>query len=384
MADDPKPQIDTDDRLTRSYRPRGDPKEFKRSKYITDGLSYPSDLLGENNKYGGNYVVFYINVHEDSKLVREGTEGGFVGNVVRRDAGFVADTNLSAGAIETTAMGAGALAGYSSNFAGKAMKAVGLPMNETVTKLGSGLLGAGAVNVAINQLGRPNAQYKRQRKAIALYLPQLNSSYSVVWKQADVAGTLAMMGLVEGGKSLIEGVGDALMGDTADFGTAGKSIQSALAYAAGTLASLGGGVGEVIQKTTGTAPNPKKEQLFKEVNYRSFSFRYQFLPRSADEAKAVRNIIKEFKLHMHPEYRADTGQFLYVYPSEFDIRYYHNGKENLNLHRHTSCALTDLSVDYGSQGQMATFSDGMPSEINITLRFTELALLTKEHIEDNF
>lgn len=387
MEDKPKPQIDLDDRLTKTYRPRGDAKVFKQSKYLTEGLVYPSDLHSDDNYYGGNYVVFYVNVHEDSKLVRDGVEGGFVGNVVRRDAGFVAESNLSSAAITGTAVAAGGIAGAASNFTGAALKATGLELTDagqTVTQVGSGLLGAAAVKVALNQLGRPNAQYKRQKKAIALYLPQLSSRYSVVWREGDVAGTLAVMGLAEGGISAVQNMVNALQGDNSDFSTAGKSIQSALAYAAGTLTSLGGGVGEVVQKTTGTAPNPKKEQLFKEVNFRTFSFNYQFLPRTPAEAKAVREIIKEFKLHMHPEYRLDTGQFLYVYPSEFDIRYYHNGKENLNLYRHTSCVLTDLNVNYGSQGQMTTFSDGMPTEVNLQLTFKELALLTKEHIQDNF
>ena len=83
---------------------------------------------------------------------------------------------------------------------------------------------------------------------------------------------------------------------------------------------------------------------------------------------------------MHPEFK-DSGSFLYVYPSEFDITYFHNNKENLNIHRHTSCVLTELSVNYTPNGQYATFENGMPTQINLQLTFKELGLITKERIQ---
>jgi hypothetical protein len=86
---------------------------------------------------------------------------------------------------------------------------------------------------------------------------------------------------------------------------------------------------------------------------------------------------------MHPEYK-DANRFLYVYPSEFDIRYYNNGVENLNIHRHTSCVLTDMNVMYTPQGVYTAFEGGAPSQINVTLTFRELAQLSKETIEDGY
>ena len=88
-----------------------------------------------------------------------------------------------------------------------------------------------------------------------------------------------------------------------------------------------------------------------------------------------------FKYHMHPEYKDTTG-FLFLYPSEFDIVYYHGAEENLNIHRHTSCVLTDLTVNYSPNGVFNTFSDGMPTEIAVQMNFKELTILTKELIQD--
>jgi hypothetical protein len=132
---------------------------------------------------------------------------------------------------------------------------------------------------------------------------------------------------------------------------------------------------------SGLAANPKKEQVFKGVNFRTFSFDYKFFPRNWNEAQNIRNIIAQFKYHMHPEFK-DNNNFVYIYPSEFDIFYYQDGEENLNLHRHTSCVLTDMSINYTPNGMFSTFPDGSPTQIDVTLTFRELALLTKDKVMD--
>ena len=84
---------------------------------------------------------------------------------------------------------------------------------------------------------------------------------------------------------------------------------------------------------------------------------------------------------MHPEFK-DNNNFIYIYPSEFDISYYTGGQENLNLHRHPSCVLTEMNVNYTPNGSFTAFENGMPTQINVTLQFKELALLTKDKIKD--
>jgi hypothetical protein len=174
-------------------------------------------------------------------------------------------------------------------------------------------------------------------------------------------------------------------GVAGDFLTPGKrSGIGQAALTAGTTAALKTpGLGDYTSAQTGLAANPKKEQIFKGVKYRDFNLNYKFYPRSSEEANNVREIIKAFKLHMHPEFK-DAFNFLYIYPSEFDIYYYNNGVENLNLHRHTSVVLTDLNVSYAPNGLYSAFEDGMPTQINIEMSFRELALLTKDNILDGF
>ena len=83
---------------------------------------------------------------------------------------------------------------------------------------------------------------------------------------------------------------------------------------------------------------------------------------------------------MHPE--LSGGKLFYLYPSEFDIQYYYKDQENNYLNRFARCALTDLSVEYGGE-QFATFEDGSPVEIGLSLTFQELEQMTSEGIEKN-
>ena len=152
----------------------------------------------------------------------------------------------------------------------------------------------------------------------------------------------------------------------------------------GAIADLFGGslrFSDAIQAGTAQAPNPFREQVFRNVQNREFMFKYKFLPRSETEARNVRQIIQEFKLNMHPEISA--GGTFYVYPNTFNIAYYFNGYENTNLNKISTCVLEDLAVDYGGQG-FNTFADGMPTEINLSLKFRELEVMTRERIEKGF
>lgn len=351
--------------------------KYDENKYSTKGMMYPDDLMAAGeNPYGGNYVIFYINVHEDSMLYKNNPEAFVSGDVTPRMRGEAA--GLSAGGVATAAMVTGAVTAKATGAAQKVTKFAGGNLQEgtasNVANIAGGAVVAGAV---IATVGGAKKEYKRQSKAIALYMPNdLSIKYGAHWEEEGLAGSSAMAAGAENlGKALslnpftiAKGVG----------GAAGAAIN----YGAG-LALQTPGAGQLLAKTSGTAANPKKEQLFKQVDFRTFSFNYQFFPKSKAEAENVRNIINEFKLHMHPEFR-DANHFLYIYPSEFDVFYYQNGKENMNLHRHTSCVLTDMSVMYSPQGVFTSFEDGMPTQVNVQLTFKELALLSKEAIKDGY
>ena len=353
------------------YTPRGGASSFDGSsleggKYDIAQYSYPSDLYSNRGEYGGNYAIFYINVSTDSKLIKQ-DKAETVGDYPPRDQGDMvamgltgaqlATANTVTGAVEG-AIGGGLLTG---NVKGAAKGAA--------VGAGTGLV-TGAIIGA--QMSRSQ---KRLKTAIALHIPNnLSINYGVSWSEEDTAG-LAMGGAIaQQGWELAKAIGSLGKSNNSDVSGTVGGIATNIALSKGP-----NGAGNSV--ASGLAANPKKEQVFKGVNFRSFSFDYKFFPRNSTEAQNILNIIREFKYHMHPEFK-DGNNFVYIYPSEFDIFYYQNGEENLNLHRHTSCVLTDMSVNYTPNGMFNTFADGMPTQIDVTLSFRELALLTKEKVKD--
>lgn len=331
--------------------------------YSISSHSYPADLMAP--QYGGNYVIFNINVQDDSKLLQSGASGFEVTDDINytRERGPLLAANLSgkqlvAGAVTGKAIqgavGGGLLTGNVKGALGGAAVAAAP---------GAIMLGAAAEIAAST-----NRSQKRLKTAIALHIPnQLQIRYGVQWSEEDTS-TALMLPLL--GEAAIKALGNknyAQVGQTAMEGAAALGLKG------------GGEGGAALSAATGMAYNPRKEQVFKGVDFRTFQFDYQFFPRDAKESRNVLDIIKAFKLHMQPEFK-DANKFLYVYPSEFDITYYAGGKENKSIHRHTSCVLTEMSVNYTPNGMFNTFDDGTPTQINIQLTFRELALMDKDKI----
>lgn len=346
----------------------GEATAFEDKTYSWNNYQYPIDLMSDERLYGGNYVIFYINVSEDSKLYKDNKQQ-FVDDAtqqqLRRQRGEAVGAQLDEKAVTT----GGGIYGAAT---GAGAQAIGVSGKKA--PLVGAAVGVAAAQLIASETSNFSRKQKRMKTAIALHAPvDVQIKYGVSWAEEDTATAAAIF---SGAGEAAEALGTMFKGDT-DLKGLGKSalINAAL--------SNTGQVGGYVSALTGMAANPKKEQLFKGVDFRTFTFTYQFFPRSEQEAQNVRNIIKEFKYHMHPEFK-DAYNFIYLYPSEFDIYYYQNGRENLNIHRHTSCVLTDLSINYAPQGTFTTFDDGMPTQINVTLTFKELALLTKDHIADGF
>lgn len=334
-----------------------------QNKYKTKTYQYPSDLLSNRGIYGDNYVVFYVNVPSDSRLIKEG-------KVTTTDQ----DT--------TSLRGAVASAGYTATnvkvAAGAAIAGLGAAFNIPGSGTGKVAMGAafgGVAGTLANKetpKGTPLRQQRRILESITLYTPNsLTTRYGMNYDVQDLLGMAAIANVGEDIAKFKNGNGTAM--------NAAGGLGSALA--AGILQTPQ--VGGFMSAATGLAGNPKKEQVFQNVDFRTFSFQYTFAPRNAKESEEVQNIIKTFKLHMHPEYK-DANGYLFLYPSEFDIYFYQGNEENMNLPRVTSCVLQEMSVNYTPNNQYTTFGDGASTQIDVTLIFRELAILTKAEIEDGF
>ena len=344
---------------------------FDSNKYNVKGLSYPEDLMSNSQEHGDNTVIFYINASVDSRIFKQGPE--VTAYAVQRDMrGELVGQKISQAQAKTASTVVGGVAGSAVG------KVAGGTLGSAIAGGGVGLASASLISSSANNqesasesekaltFQRPQ---KRLQAAIALHIPnQIAARYSVGWGEED---TFALSALAKGANE----IGRSFSNDAnlSRSGGVAKDILTNMALEKGPL-------GKDLGIAAGLAANPKKEQAFKTVDFRTFTFEYQFSPKSVSEAQNALNIIRAFKYHMHPEYN-NSNQFLYIYPSEFDIVYYKGGKENLNIHRHTSCVLTELNVNYSPNGVFSTFPNGMPTQISLTMTFKELMLLTKESIE---
>lgn len=375
----------------------GTPTTFDRSTYDLKMRSYPEDLFNGddyNNQYGGNYVVFYINVHEKSKFLGTKNATAIAGNAITTSARTTLDGVSDEALKASGTLGLG-VAIAKAPFLGTGIDKIAGAVTGTLPASVSGIAKdvlvagtAGAAGFALLDvgLGEVRNNYKRIKEAIALHVPtDLSTRYAMSWDETDTLGTQTMLNVGEQAFTAIKNIVSA--GSKVDaineLNRSGENVKlGASSIIANALRTPG--PGDVISKTSGYAGNPKQELIFKRVDFRTFTFTYQFFPRSETEAESIRNILKTFKLHMHPEFKQDTSNFIYIYPSEFDIYYYVKDKENTNLHRHTSCVLTDLSVMYTPSGTFSTFENGMPTQMNVQMTFRELATLTKDMIEDGY
>ena len=371
-------------------------KAFNPSKYNIEQMHYPVDL--QDGSYDGNMVVFYINVLDASKF-KPNSRGGYYNadeldtprlRMMMEGIPATAEGLAVASTVGSAIKGAGygALAGASQGAIDYNDKKIGGLWNFTKSTfkasaygaaagLGSAATSAIGLGAAASIAGSTSRETKRLRSAIALHMPNnLNIRYSTNWDTTDTAG-IAMAGAMGDNLGAIKALKDTdLRGTSEDSGKTGNTIGSIIASMGLSQNSAAAGATSAY---TGLAANPRKEMVFKGVDFRTFQFDYKFFPKSEAESILVENIINAFKFHMQPEYK-DANSFLYLYPSEFDIAYYSGENENLHIHRHTSCVLTDMQINYTPNGNFTVFANGMPTQIDITLTFKELALMSKEMI----
>jgi len=143
-------------------------------------------------------------------------------------------------------------------------------------------------------------------------------------------------------------------------------------------------INSVIARSEGLALNNNLELLFNGVTLRTFPFNVTFTPRSQKEAQVVLEIIRALKSAMAAKKNATQGQggiFLRS-PDVFTLRYLHNGKDHPFLNRIKDCALTAMNVNYTGAGTYASYFDGTPVSINMSMTFKELNPVYHEDYSD--
>ena len=345
-------------------------------------LRYPQEIYSPTMP---NAVKFYINARQNSvvaeaeALAAEGNEQMMADLIAANQEyskEYTKENRAKAEAYETAAASTAALAAA----LGTASLVGGGKILKDASKLGKVLVTAGsaAVGAVVAKLLTSNTSTMRLLKTITMHVPQsIVSAYQANWDETS----LGIAGLIGSGRMDFKD-----LKELPEF--AGRG---AITAAANVPKALGADAdfGATLEATSKKVNNPYKEQLFKSMGFRKFSFSYTFAPRNIGEANMVMEIIDTFKYHMHPE--ASQGDMFLIYPAEFSIVFEHspNGEDpvtNPHLPKISSCALTGCKVTYGPDGIFNTFIDtqGMPTEISMELAFTELETLTAVRIAQGF
>ena len=255
-------------------------------------------------------------------------------------------------------------------------------------RLSASLFGGTGLRFPDNLMQESGGNYmifESQGSNVALFLPRnVSFQYGMNWQEMDTFSALRIL-LDEGPriaeiykrssdmKSTLAAIGDtgatnAAIGIGANiaYNAFGSKLPNDAAYAG---------------KLSGLAPNPLREQIFIGVNFRHYSFTFDFYPKTSSEANSIQKIIKLFKTQMHPEYKFD--KYIYKYPDEFCITLYSGGNTKF-MPKIKPCVLTDLVVDYAPLGAFVSTRDGSPVKTSLRLMFKELGLLTKKEIKEGY
>ena len=138
----------------------------------------------------------------------------------------------------------------------------------------------------------------------------------------------------------------------------------------------------VTARATGTVINPNLELLFKGPRLRTFNFNFTFTPRSENESREVKKIIKTFKRNMAPR-RSSSSLFLKT-PRIFQLEYIYNDTDRQHpfLNKFKPCAMTSFAVNYTPDGSYMTYGDdGSLTSYALTMTFGELEPIYADEIK---
>ncbi len=178
----------------------------------------------------------------------------------------------------------------------------------------------------------------------------------------------------DAGKSLFDGTGASDLMKMGISGMASGLINAATAAAFGKdITSF-----DKMAARGRAALNPKKETLFKDLDFRKFGFQYTLAPRNANESQIVQEIIQTFRYYALPE--LSESKLFYTFPAEFEIMLMQGSRENPSIPRIAPSILKRVSVNYAPSGVWSNLRDGMPVQVTLSLEFQELELIDRNRV----
>lgn len=327
-------------------------------------LQYPSNLgeeKGESPSRYPHYVVFFVNRNMKTVIGKDtpsGATASFRGSISNPEDKSDKNNGI-------TSQAGGMLRG--------AMK--GVINSETSSKVLTPeqvKQGNQAVDSSIRTMSRITEW------AIALPMPNdVQTSYGMDY--SEVSANAIGAAILGGGEDIKNAIASGSTIDALKAITVGQAPEVLARSTVGGVASMGisGDSEAFMGGMTGKVLNPKAETLFRSTHIRSHDFNWVFMPRTQKETEDLFEIIKRFKIHMHPELQAADKSTFLITPDEFDIEFYYKNEVNDKIHRIATSVLESVSVNYSNNGTYMGFAGdvseggGAPISIQLSLKFKE-------------
>lgn len=226
---------------------------------------------------------------------------------------------------------------------------------------------------------------------IRSYMPRnLSVGYAQNWGEATLSPN---------GRIALNAIGMAIREGEAGKGKVGQYLKSALrgseyTFAAGRMAP---GINQMAPGTNldaqsllglgmGLGINNTVEVYWSgHGGLRMMNYSIVMNPKSEKEAVAVRNIVKTFKMAMHPASQSSNGgspvesRFV-TYPYMFTVKYMSGSSVHPYLNLFFPAALMSMDVNYTPDGNYSTLPGKSPTCTVLTLNFKELRLAYRDDI----
>ncbi len=332
------------------------------TKYSTDVMMYPSNVGSAEQ---GHYIIFNINEFLPGKIKAAKAKKDF--EAIKQN-------------IRASGLG---IAGVKGNvYSEKEISDIANKQYaEKLNKANAAKSGGGSGRSILAE--KPT---RRMPASISLYMPpSVNVQYDISMSDQEI-GTLAGMG-----GAAIAAFQNASGDNTSKLKAAASAMKGGAKegitnFINTTLDTLAPGARALQQISSGKVITPRMEMMFEGVGRRSFNFDFDFIPKSAEEAKSIQKIIYTFKENMMPEYVGDSRREMKI-PNTFDISYMYQNTENTYLNKISSCFLKTMDVTYGGDRFTAynpTDGSPPPQKSSIKLVFNELETLSKDMIKEGY
>lgn len=165
--------------------------------------------------------------------------------------------------------------------------------------------------------------------------------------------------------------------------------------------------------------NPKVDVLYGNTELRRFTFTFFLAPQSEKESRTAKEIVKQLRKYSSPEisalppglglvntvlefggaFQSPSGQasqlqsgLWFIPPAEFIITFHsitsngqgRNAPENQYLPKIGRCVLERIDIDVGQQGEFSTFENGAPTNMQLTMVFREMRVISQYDIDSGY